>query len=115
MGPNWEGSYIVSKQGAWLAEALKKSQMKNIITGKLESPQKVTKYLFTSHKLQIEKPFFASTNIRSRLSHKKEKEKERERERIREIKEERGKKKGQRKRDLKIFPLKHATPSEYVY
>ena len=72
--------------------------MKNFITGKLQSPQKVTKYFFTSQKLQIAKPFFASANIRSRLSHKKEKEKGRGKDKEEEKEIERKREKKRKKR-----------------
>ena len=99
--------------------------MQNFITGKLQSPQRVTKYFFTSQKSQIVKPFFTSANIRSRQSHKKEKEKgrgkenEKEKEKEKEREKEKEKKRKERRKrkekrtekaGLKIFPFEARRP-----
>ena len=53
------------KQGAQLVEALKShiTRIHNFISGKLQSPLRITKYFFTSKKkLQLAESFFTSAN-----------------------------------------------------
>ena len=59
------------KQGARLVEALKShiTQIQNFISGKLQSPQRITKSFFISQKkkkIQSAKPPFTSANTQSR-------------------------------------------------
>ena len=89
-----------------MVETLKShiTQIHKFISGKLQSPQRIKKYFFTSQKitinkvvlciskkLQSAKPFFTSANTQSR---KKPQERER-----REERERRGERKGEREKE----------------
>ena len=100
------------KQGARLVEALKShiTQIQNFISGKLQSPQRITKCFFTSQKitiskvvlhiskkLQLAKPFFTSQHpVKAKTTRKRKRRKRRKREK--EKKKEKRKEKEKEKR-----------------
>ena len=71
------------------------TQIQNFITGRLQSPQRITKSFFASQKLQLAKPFFRQKP----QERERGREGEREREREKEKDKEEEKKKDERKKN----------------